>query len=75
MLVINNISKSYDNKLAVDNVSLHVESGEIFGLIGQNGAGKSTLIKMIAGLLEPNKNSCPNSLAPNGASRLGQLQS
>jgi ABC-2 type transport system ATP-binding protein len=39
---------------AVDKVSLSIEKGEIFGLLGSNGAGKTTLIKIMAGLLEPN---------------------
>lgn len=48
-----NFSKSYKgNKKAVDNLSLTVESGDIFGFIGHNGAGKSTTIKSIAGVLD-----------------------
>ncbi|MGO5051487.1 ABC transporter ATP-binding protein [Lachnospiraceae bacterium LCP25S3_G4] len=53
MLKIMNFSKSYKgNKKAVDNLSLTVESGDIFGFIGHNGAGKSTTIKSIAGVLD-----------------------
>ena len=40
--------------IAVDNMSLSVEEGEIFGFLGSNGAGKSTTINMIAGLLRSN---------------------
>lgn len=48
-----NFSKTYKgNKKAVDNLSLTVESGDIFGFIGHNGAGKSTTIKSIAGVLD-----------------------
>lgn len=55
---------------AVDNVSFHIDKGEIVGLIGSNGAGKSTLIKMMIGILTPDKNSGTNLIAPNGTSCL-----
>jgi ABC-2 type transport system ATP-binding protein len=45
--------KKYGEKLAVDNVSIKVYGGEIFGFLGPNGAGKTTTIKMIVGLLQP----------------------
>jgi ABC-2 type transport system ATP-binding protein len=45
--------KKYGDKLAVDNVSIEVYDGEIFGFLGPNGAGKTTTIKMIVGLLQP----------------------
>lgn len=45
--------KKYGDKLAVNDVSIEVHSGEIFGFLGPNGAGKTTTIKMIAGLLQP----------------------
>jgi len=53
MLVINNFSKTYKGgKRAVDNLSLRVEPGDIFGFIGHNGAGKSTTIKAVVGVLD-----------------------
>src|SRR5690554_1339168 len=53
MLKITNLSKTYENgKKAVDDVSLTIESGEIFAFIGHNGAGKTTTIKCAVGLLE-----------------------
>ena len=53
MLNINNFSKVYKgNKRAVDNISLEVKEGEIFGFIGHNGAGKTTTIKSIVGINE-----------------------
>ncbi len=52
MLEIKNVSKSYDNKkYAVDDVSLTIEAGDIYGFIGHNGAGKTTLLRSIAGIL------------------------
>ena len=53
MLEIRNFSKSYkQGKKAVDNISLKVEAGHIYGFIGHNGAGKTTTIKAIAGILD-----------------------
>ena len=53
MLEIKNYSKSYgSDKKAADNVSLNVESGDIFGFIGHNGAGKSTTIRAVVGVLD-----------------------
>ena len=53
MLKINNYSKTYGGgKKAADNVTLHVESGEIYGFIGHNGAGKSTTIRAVVGVLD-----------------------
>ncbi|MEG2054635.1 MAG: ATP-binding cassette domain-containing protein, partial [Oscillospiraceae bacterium] len=51
MLTIENFSKKYGDKLAVDNLSLTVSSGEIFGFIGHNGAGKTTTLRSIAGII------------------------
>lgn len=48
-----NLTKIYDEKAVVDNVSLHLKKGEIYGFLGENGAGKTTTIRMIMGLLKP----------------------
>jgi ABC-2 type transport system ATP-binding protein len=53
VLVRENITKTFGNFKAVDDISLSVNRGEIFGFLGPNGAGKTTTIKMIAGLLKP----------------------
>ncbi len=54
MIELRMISKSYNGKVkAVDNISLEVRDGEIFGFLGPNGAGKTTTIKMITGILTP----------------------
>ena len=50
---VKNLSKKYNEHLAVDNISFYVKEGEIFGLLGPNGAGKSTTISMLSCLLEP----------------------
>ncbi len=57
MIELNGVSKSYNKGevKAVNNLSLTVNKGEIFGFLGPNGAGKSTTIKMIVGLLTPDK--------------------
>lgn len=54
IIEVNNISKKFDNKIVLDNISFTVEEGDIFGLIGPNGAGKSTLINILTGLLDAN---------------------
>ncbi|MCL1820447.1 MAG: ABC transporter ATP-binding protein [Oscillospiraceae bacterium] len=55
MISLNNVTKTYAHggTKAVDNISLNVKRGEIFGFLGPNGAGKSTTIKMITGILQP----------------------
>lgn len=52
MLEISNLSKSYGQAMALNNVSLSLNSGEIFGLLGPNGAGKSTLIRIVNQIIE-----------------------
>lgn len=53
ILQINNLCKSFADFTAVNNISLEVAAGEIFGFLGPNGAGKTTTIKILAGLLQP----------------------
>lgn len=57
VLEIKNLTKKYGEFIAVDNMSLSVEEGEIFGFLGSNGAGKSTTINMISGILKGNDGS------------------
>ena len=51
MLQIQHLTKSYGDKRAVDNLTLHIAPGEIYGFIGHNGAGKTTTLKACAGIL------------------------
>lgn len=53
MLNIQNLTKRYGSKTAVDNLSLHIEAGEVCAFIGHNGAGKTTTLKACCGLLAP----------------------
>jgi ABC-2 type transport system ATP-binding protein len=57
MVKINEVTKRFNDVIAVDNISMEIEEGEIFGLLGPNGAGKSTTINMIVGLVAMNKGS------------------
>ena len=52
MLQINHLTKTYGDKKAVDDLSLHIQPGEIYGFIGHNGAGKTTTIKSCCGILQ-----------------------
>ena len=52
MLNIEHLTKTYGEKKAVDDLSLHIQPGEIYGFIGHNGAGKSTTIKSAVGILK-----------------------
>lgn len=52
MLEIKNLTKIYGSHKAVDNLSLHIKAGEIYGFIGHNGAGKTTTLKSAVGILQ-----------------------
>jgi ABC-2 type transport system ATP-binding protein len=53
LIILKNLTKKFGKIIAVDNVSLRIQEGEVFGLLGQNGAGKTTIIHMLATLLKP----------------------
>lgn len=55
MIEVKNISKSYDDIKALENVSATITEGQVFGLIGTNGAGKSTFLRIVAGVLKQNE--------------------
>ncbi|WP_407270403.1 ABC transporter ATP-binding protein [Radiobacillus sp. PE A8.2] len=55
MIEVNGLSKSYGELTAVNEVTFHVNTGEVFGLLGPNGAGKTTTIEMLVGLRKPDQ--------------------
>lgn len=57
MITIDKVRKSFGGDTAVANLSLTIQKGQVFGLVGTNGAGKSTLLRMTAGVLEPDSGS------------------
>ena len=65
MIEIKDLTKTFGQKKALDNISFSVTDGSIFGLVGSNGAGKSTLIRVLAGVFEPDSgNVYLNGVAP-----------
>ena len=52
MIKIENIVKKFSHKNVINNISLNISKGQIFGLLGPNGAGKTTLIRMLCGILK-----------------------
>ena len=57
LLKAQNLKKTFDHIVAVDNISLSLDVGEVIGFLGPNGAGKSTTMKMLTGFLEPDQGS------------------
>lgn len=55
IIKIKGITKTYRNKRALDSLSLNIKKGGVIGILGPNGSGKTTLIKILTGLLRPNK--------------------
>ncbi len=55
MIDTNNLTRTFGNLTAVDNITFHVDKGEVFGFLGPNGAGKTTTIRMLACLISPTK--------------------
>lgn len=59
MLKLENVRKVYGKRLALQDLSLEIYPGEIYGLLGPNGAGKTTTINIICNLLKPNQGKFP----------------
>lgn len=55
MIEIKNITKSYDERKILDDISINFEEGKIYGIIGQNGSGKSVLLKVMSGFITPDQ--------------------
>ena len=53
VIVAEQLTKWYGSRLAIDRVSLEVESGEVMGLLGPNGSGKTTILRILTGYLRP----------------------
>ncbi len=76
ILYCKGLTKRYGNVLALDNVDLTLESGKIVGLLGPNGSGKTTIIKIINGLLTPNKGTvtvCGEKIGPKTKAMVAYL--
>jgi ABC-2 type transport system ATP-binding protein len=80
MLTASHLTRNFDNRVAVQDVSFVVQPGEIFALLGPNGAGKTTTLRMLAGLIEPtsgaghvNSEQMTRGTAPRLRSRIGFL--
>ncbi len=54
-ITIENLTKKFEDKTAVEDLSLQVAKGELFGLLGPNGAGKTTTINILCGLVKTNQ--------------------
>ena len=57
MIAISHVSKSFNRKAALEDVSLTIESAQIYGLLGPNGAGKTTLIRIINQIIQADQGS------------------
>ncbi len=53
MIEVRGLTKKYGERVAIENISFHVNKGEILGFLGQNGAGKSTTMKILTGFMPP----------------------
>ena len=57
MIKIQDVTKRFDDILALDHVTAQIQENSIFGLVGTNGAGKSTLLRVMSGILKPEEGS------------------
>ena len=69
MLDIQHLTKTYGEKKAVDDLTLHIAPGEIYGFIGHNGAGKTTTLKSVVGILQFDQGEIPSAASPSRPTR------
>lgn len=55
MITVENVTKRFEKVTALDNVSLEIDNGNVYGLVGSNGSGKSTLLRLVSGVYSPDK--------------------
>ena len=75
VLTTNGLCKRYKNQMAVNNVDMHIERGDIYGFVGENGSGKTTVIRLITGLIFPYSGSFSLFGAENSSKEIGKARS
>ncbi len=75
VLSTNALSKQYKKQLAVNQVSMHIDRGDIYGFVGENGSGKTTVIRMITGLISPSSGSFSLFGVDHRAKEIGKARS
>lgn len=75
VLSINGLTKKYKSKLAVNEVCMNIDRGDIYGFVGENGSGKTTVIRLITGLIFPNAGSFELFGVSNCAADIGKARS
>lgn len=71
VLTVSRLEKRFGDRLAVDGVGFEVAAGETYGLLGPNGAGKTTTIRLVCGLLKPDRGGCVIAGQPVGTTTVG----
>ncbi len=64
MIQLRNVTKSFDNKTVLDDITLDIKNGSVYGIAGSNGAGKSSLLRLIPGIYKPDKGEITADAAP-----------
>jgi ABC-2 type transport system ATP-binding protein len=75
MIEVKGLTRVFDNRIAVEDLSLEVGQGEIFGLLGPNGAGKTTTLRMLAGLISPSSGEATVAGVPLVRERMNDVRS
>ena len=75
VLSINGLTKKYKSKVAVNEVCMHIDQGDIYGFVGENGSGKTTVIRLVTGLIFPDDGSFELFGVSNSAADIGKARS